>query len=131
MFSQIKDRKHIEQNFHSVASVMPRGGTSGRWGESKPLAWGFAMAPPSTARSSYVVAVLLFMYFPLFMGVLYLSLFGMHYFVSFLVFNHLEEEARAGCFAFVVLRMSCYCICSVALPYGVVGWYAVCDCDIS
>ena len=30
-----------------------------------------------------------------------------------------------------VLRMSCYCICSVALPYGVVGWSAVCDYGIS
>ena len=25
LFSQIKDRKHIEQNFHSVAKVMPKG----------------------------------------------------------------------------------------------------------
>ena len=25
VFSQIKDRKHIEQNFHSVAGVMPLG----------------------------------------------------------------------------------------------------------
>ena len=41
---QIKDRKHIEQNFCSVAKVMPRGGTSGCWG-SKTFAWGFAMAP--------------------------------------------------------------------------------------
>ena len=41
VFSQIKDRKHIEQNFHSVAKVMPRGGTGG----VKTLAWGFAMAP--------------------------------------------------------------------------------------
>ena len=24
----------------------------------------------------------------------------------------------AGCFAFIVTRMSCYCICSVALPHG-------------
>ena len=24
-FLQIKDRKHIEQNFHSVAGVMPQG----------------------------------------------------------------------------------------------------------
>ena len=30
VFSQIKDRKHIEQNFHSVAKVMPRGGAAGR-----------------------------------------------------------------------------------------------------
>ena len=44
----------------------------------------------------------------------------MHYFVSFLVCNHLEEEERAGCFAFIVLRMSCYCKCSVNLL--VVPW---------
>ena len=41
VFSHIKDEKHIEQNFHSVARVMPLGGTCG----SKTLAWGFAMAP--------------------------------------------------------------------------------------
>ena len=35
VFSQIKDRKHIEQNFHSVAKVMPRGGTAGCWGSQK------------------------------------------------------------------------------------------------
>ena len=45
VFSQIKDRKHIEQNFHSVGRVIPRDGTCGCWGESKTLAWGFAMAP--------------------------------------------------------------------------------------
>ena len=65
------------------------------------------------------------------MEVLCLSLFGMHYIVSFLVCNHLEEEERACCFTFVVLRMSCYCICSVVLPYETVGWSAVCDCGIS
>ena len=27
--------------------------------------------------------------------------------------------------------MSCYCKCLVALPHGVVGWSAVCDCGIS
>ena len=71
------------------------------------------------------------MSFQLFVEVLCLSLFGMHYIVSFLVFNHLEEEERAGCFAFVVIRMSCYCICSVVLPYGALGWSAVCDCGIN
>ena len=35
VFSQIKDRKHIEQNFHTVARVMPRDGSCGCWGESK------------------------------------------------------------------------------------------------
>ena len=45
VFSQIKDRKHIELNFNSVARVMPPDGTCGCWGESKTLAWGFAMVP--------------------------------------------------------------------------------------
>ena len=35
VFSQIKDRKHIEQNFLSVARVMPRGATCGCWGSQK------------------------------------------------------------------------------------------------
>ena len=55
----------------------------------------------------------------------------MHYFVSILVFNHLEEEKKAGCFAVIVLKMYCDYKCSVALPPGAVGWYAVCDCGIS
>ena len=50
---------------------------------------------------------------------------------SFLFCNYLEQEERAGCFAFIVFRMSCYCKCPVALPRGVVGWSAVCDFDIS
>ena len=41
----------------------------------------------------------------------------MHYFVSFLVLQHLNEEERAGCFAFIVLQVSCYCKCSVVSPY--------------
>ena len=44
-FLQIKDRKHIEHNFHSVAGVMPQGWDLGVLGGSKTLAWGFAMAP--------------------------------------------------------------------------------------
>ena len=36
VFSQIKDKKHIEQNFHSVARVMPGGGTSSA-GRSKKI----------------------------------------------------------------------------------------------
>ena len=49
----------------------------------------------------------------------------------FLFCNHLEEEGRAGCFAFIVLRMFCYCKCSVTLPHRAVGWSALCDCGIS
>ena len=56
----------------------------------------------------------------------------MHYFVSILVCNLLEEEEKAGCFAFIVLQMYCYYNYSVALPHGAVGWSAVvCDCGIS
>ena len=44
-FLQIKDRNHIEQNFHSVAWVMPQGWDSGVLGGSKTLAWGFEMVP--------------------------------------------------------------------------------------
>ena len=44
---------------------------------------------------------------------------------------HFEEIERAGCFAFIVLWMSCYCKCSVTLPHCVVGWSTVCDCGIS
>ena len=35
------------------------------------------------------------------------------------------------CFCCLTVGLSCYCICSVALPYGAVGWSAVCDCGIS
>ena len=54
----------------------------------------------------------------------------MRYFVSFLVCYYLGEEERAGCFAFIVLLVSCYCKCSVALSHGAMGWSAVCDCGI-
>ena len=49
----------------------------------------------------------------------------------YLICNHLDEEERAGCFAFIVFQMSCYCKCVVALPHDAVGWCAVCDCGIS
>ena len=35
---------------------------------------------------------------------------------QFYLCNHLDQEERAGCFAFIVLWMSCYRKCSVALP---------------
>ena len=61
------------------------------------------------------------------MGVLCLSLFW----YALLFCNHLEREERAGSFAFIVLRISCYCKCSVAFPHDVVGWSGVYDCCIS
>ena len=51
MFSQIKDRKHIEQNFHSVAKVMPRVGLRGAEGV-KNYSVEICDGAPSTARSS-------------------------------------------------------------------------------
>ena len=65
--------------------------------------------------------------FPLVVGVLCLSLFC----CAFLCILHLEEEEKAGCFAFIVLRMSGYCKCSLTLPHGAVCWYVVCNCGIS
>ena len=44
-FLQIKDRKHIKQNFHSIAGVIPQEWDLGVLGGSKTLAWGFAMGP--------------------------------------------------------------------------------------
>ena len=55
----------------------------------------------------------------------------MHYFMSTLVYNHLEEKERAGCFDFIVVTMSCDCKCSLVLPQCALGWSAVCDCGIS
>ena len=51
VFSQIKDRKHIEQNFHSVAKVMPGVGLRGAAGV-KNFSVGICDGAPSTARSS-------------------------------------------------------------------------------
>ena len=47
------------------------------------------------------------MYFPLFVGVLCLSLFcfALHYVHSSFFCNHLEEEEKAGCFTSIVLDM--------------------------
>ena len=53
MFSQIKDRKHIEQIFHSVARVMPQLRLGGAGGV-KNLSAGICDGAPSTARSSYI-----------------------------------------------------------------------------
>ena len=52
VFSQIKDRKHIEQNFHSVAKVMPQGGTWGCLGV-KIYSVGICDGAPLTARSTF------------------------------------------------------------------------------
>ena len=62
------------------------------------------------------------MYVPLVVGILCLFLFCYALLCVLSTFlNHLEEEERAGCFAFIVLRMYCYCKYSVTLPRGAVG----------
>ena len=50
---------------------------------------------------------------------------------SFLFCNHLKRGRYSWLVAFIVFLVSYYCKYSVALPHGVMGWSAVCDCDIS
>ena len=89
----------------------------------------------AAVRSKVVVLLFLIyclMYFPLFWGVLCLSLFL--FCITLCPFyhcNHLEEEEKAGCLAFIVLQMYCNYKCSVALSHGVVCWSVACDCGIS
>ena len=53
VFSQIKDRKHIEQNFHSVARIMGQGRNLGCWGGGvKNFSVGIRDGAPSTVHSS-------------------------------------------------------------------------------
>ena len=69
-------------------------------------------------RSKAVVLLFLiycFMYSHFFWGFRVGLCFGMHDFVSFYFCNHLVEEEGAGCFVFIVFRMSCHC--SVTCPY--------------
>ena len=71
------------------------------------------------------------MYFPLFVGSsLFVFVLVCITLCPFLFCNHLDKKERAGCFAFIVFWMPCYCKCSVALPHGAMGWSAVCDCGI-
>ena len=70
------------------------------------------------------------MYFPLFVAVLFVFVCYALLCVNFSVAIILKRE-KGGCFAIVVLHMYCYYKCSVALPYGTVGWSAVCGCGIS
>ena len=52
VISQMKDRKNIEQNFHSVARILPQGGTWGAGESKKNFTVGICDGAPSTARSS-------------------------------------------------------------------------------
>ena len=53
VFSQIKDRKHIEQNFYSVAGVLPQGWDLGVLGGSKKLNREICDGAPLTACSCF------------------------------------------------------------------------------
>ena len=52
MFSQIKDIKHIEKNFHSVAGVMPKGWDFGVLGGVINFSMVICDGTPSTAHST-------------------------------------------------------------------------------
>ena len=90
------------------------------------------MAKTAVRSKAAVLLIRCLMCFPLVVGFLCLSLFCcalLCVLSSFAI--HLEEEERTGCFTFIVLRMSCYCKCSVTLPHGAVGWSALFDWGIS
>ena len=49
--------------------------------------------------------------------------FGVHYFISLLFYcNHLDEEERAGCFAFILLSFGCLVTVNVLQLLFVVPW---------
>ena len=72
------------------------------------------------------------MYFPLFVGVLCLYLSARHYFVSTLFLQSSSRGSKGWllCYNSLTDILSLY-IFSMALPYGAVGWSAVCDCGNS
>ena len=92
MFSQIKDRQHIEHNFHFVAKVMPRGGTAGCLGSLK-LSVGICDGAPSPARSSFFLIVSPVVYW----GFVFISCFVLCVvpFLVFFSFISLRKERRS------------------------------------
>ena len=74
-----------------------------------------------------------FMYLPLIVGVLWWSLFWhtlLYALFSFATILTRKWESRAGCFAFIVFWMSCYCKFPVALSHTDVGSSEVCECGL-
>ena len=81
----------------------------------------------TAVRSKAVVLLLLIhclLLIPLCESVIVLC-FVVRNFMSILVYNHLDGEERAGCFAWFVLLMSRDCC--VALPRGAMSLSAVCE----
>ena len=53
VISQIKDSKHIEKNFHSVAGIMPKGWGLGMLGGGGVKKFTLVYGAPSTVHSSH------------------------------------------------------------------------------
>ena len=81
-----------------------------------------------TSRLSFVMSNYEVITSPLvYLGQVWCLIVSIPYLCHFSYFdNHFEEEVRVGCFAFIVLRMSCYSKCFVTLPHGAMGWFAMC-----
>ena len=82
--------------------------------------------PWAAVRSK--ASVLLLMAFCLLLLPLWESVIVLCFSIRYFMSNHLDWEERAGCFVWFVFLMSrdgC-----VALPRGVMGLSAVCDCGI-
>ena len=67
VLSQIKDRKHIEQNFHSVSRILRQGLDLGVLGGVKNLSVGICDGAPSTGSSSFFIVystkiIIIFLY---------------------------------------------------------------------
>ena len=73
------------------------------------------------------------MHFPLLVGAMCLSLFWFALFCVLSSFTIILNRKRelVTLFSLFVLRMHCFCKCSVTVPQGVVVWSIVCNCGIS
>ena len=74
-------------------------------------------------EGDWLMLIYCFMYLPLFVGVLcFVFVLLCITLCHFLFCNHIDEEDRAGWFAFIVFWIFCYCKCPVAHPHGAVSW---------
>ena len=71
------------------------------------------------------------MYFPLFVGVLYLVLVLLCITLCPSSFAIILKRKRKLVAVIIVKQMYCYYKCAVAIPHGAVDWSAACDCGIS
>ena len=47
------------------------------------------------------------------------------------VYNHFDEEEKAGCLVLIFFLVSSECQCSVVPPHGAMDWSVGVDCGIS